>query len=646
MNRKERRATTKRSQTGAGSPDSAQTAQLFAEAVRHYQLGQGFDAEALCRRVLARDAGHAGGLHLLGVIAMQRGLFDEAVGYLSRAAEARPDIAVGHHNLGKALAAVIRPDAAAAAFERAVALQPDFAEAHKDLGIMLMALGRFREASAHFARSLALVPQLAENFSETVSTLLRVNPALGEGVARTAAAWPKRVPADQLLDVAGWAAIADDPMLLGVLTTTPVRDLALERFLTSVRAALLERAASSHDADPRLLEFCCAVARQCFNNEYVFTEGQDESDLVERQSKLLADAIEGAAEISPLRLAAVASYRPLATLLNVGKLLERAWPEAVDKLLAQQVREVDEERRIRATIPQLTPIEGETTAAVRRQYEENPYPRWVMAPSQPEPGAVDDHFKSAFPLSRFRPLGHRTGVDILVAGCGSGEHSIVTARRYRGARVLAIDLSLSSLAYAQRKTRELGLSNIEYAQADVLALGSIGRSFDVIEASGVLHHLSDPAAGWRELLKLLRPGGLMRVGLYSELARVDIVAGRQFIAEHGFDPTAAGIRRCRQEVLAPLPALARFPDFFSISGCRDLLFHVQEHRFTIPRIKEFLDEERLVFLGFELQPATSRDYRLSVPDDRAMTDLECWDTFERERPNTFAGMYQFWCQRG
>ena len=108
MNRKERRAATKRSQTGGGSPGSAQTAQLFAEAVRHHQLGRGFDAEALCRAVLARDAGHAGSLHLLGVIAMQRGLFDEAVAHLRKAAEARPDIAIGHHSLGKALAAAIR----------------------------------------------------------------------------------------------------------------------------------------------------------------------------------------------------------------------------------------------------------------------------------------------------------------------------------------------------------------------------------------------------------------------------------------------------------------------------------------------------------------------------------------------------------
>jgi len=445
MNRKERRAATKRSQTG-GSPGSAQTAQLFAEAVRHHQLGRGFDAEALCRAVLARDAGHAGSLHLLGVIVMQRGLPEEAVAYFRKAAEARPDIAIGHHSLGKALAAAIRPDAAAAAFEQAVALQPDFAEAHKDLGVMLMALGRFKEASAHFARALELVPQLAEDFGDTVSTLLRVNPALAEGVTRTMAAWPKLVRANELLDVAGWAAIADDAMLLGVLTTTPVRDLALERFLTSVRAAVLERAASSPETDPRLLEFCSALARQCFTNEYVFTEAPDECDLVARQSKLLADALEGQGGISPLRLAAVASYRPLSSLPHAGRLLERAWPEAVDKLLTQQIREVDEERRMRDSIPRLTPIEGEITAAVRQQYEQNPYPRWVMAASPPEPMAVYDYFKVSFPFSPFRPLGLRTGVDILVAGCGSGEHSIGTARRYQGAKVLAIDLSLSSLA--------------------------------------------------------------------------------------------------------------------------------------------------------------------------------------------------------
>ena len=85
--------------------------------------------------------------------------------------------------------------------------------------------------------------------------------------------------------------------------------------------------------------------------------------------------------------------------------------------------------------------------------------------------------------------------------------------------MLAIDLSRASLAYATAKTRALGLETIAYAQADIMRLGAIEQRFDLIESVGVLHHLADPYAGWRVLLSLLRPGGFMRIGLYSEIAR-------------------------------------------------------------------------------------------------------------------------------
>ncbi len=648
MNRKERRAAGKRSPAGSAAPAQAQAAHLFSEAIRLHQSGQVFDAEALCREVLARDGGHAGSLHLLGVIAMQRGLANEAVAHFRKAVELRPEIAVGHHSLGKALAAAGRPEVAAVAFEQALALKPDFAEACKDLGMMLMAQGRLKDASARFARALELVPELSENSGDTIATLRAVNPALGEGVARAAAVWPKLVPPDELLGAPGWAGLASDPMLLGVLSITTVRDTGLEWFLTSLRAAALKRAADApDDADENVLRFCCVLAHQCFNNEYVFAESAEEVALLERQKALLLDALANNSVIPPLRVAALATYRPLFSLPEAQRLLARAWPAALDKVLTRQIREVEEERRARDSIPRLTAIGGEVTNAVRQQYEENPYPRWVMAPSQPATMTVDEYLKGRFPLAPFRPVGGGAGVNILIAGCGTGEHSIGTARRYQDARVLAIDLSLSSLTYAERKTRELGLRNIEYAQADVLALESLGRSFDLIDASGVLHHLSDPAAGWRVLLTLLKPGGLMRIGLYSELGRADIVAARQFIAGHGFGSTADDIRRCRQELLAsPLRAsLIRYPDFFSTSGCRDLLFHVQEHRLGIPQIREFLAAQKLAFVGFELDGRGLLDYAAKNPGDRPMTDLGCWDSFERERPDTFAGMYQFWCQR-
>src|SRR5262249_16646583 len=194
-------------------------------------------------------------------------------------------------------------------------------------------------------------------------------------------------------------------------------------------------------------------------------------------------------------------------------------------------------------------------------------------------------------------------IDILIAGCGTGQHAIETAQRFAGAATLAVDLSLASLAYAKRKTTETGRVQIEYGQADILKLGALGRSFDLIESFGVLHHLADPFAGWRVLLSLLRPGGFMAVGLYSAMARPAIVAARAFIAGPGSPPPAADIRRCRQDLLADgaqFKNVVGSGDFFSMSNCRDLLFHVQEHRLTTPQIAGFIADNGLAFVGFDL----------------------------------------------
>jgi hypothetical protein len=95
---------------------------------------------------------------------------------------------------------------------------------------------------------------------------------------------------------------------------------------------------------------------------------------------------------------------------------------------------------------------------------------------------------------------------------------------------------------------------------------------------------------------------------------------------------------------ASFHTLTRFYDFFSTSDCRDLLFHVQEHRLTIPQIKEFLTAQNLRFIGFEVPDTVNQAYRSRFPGDAAMTDLDLWNRLELEQPAAFEGMYQFWCQ--
>ena len=536
-------------------------------------------------------------------------------------------------------------DDATRAYKRVLALKPDHAEASNNLGVVLLAQGKLSEASQCFAQALTQIPQLFQQFKDVYGTLLAVLPPLGEVIAKARAAWPQRLPVDQLLGHAGLAAIADDPLLLCMLQSTSVRDIGLERALTSLRAALL--ANTEKTVDDSILAFCCAMAKQGFINEYVFATTPEEDAQVDRLKAALDEAISSGTEIASMQVAAFAMYRPLHALPGADTLLANKWPYVLAGVLAQQLREPAQELALRSTIARLTAIDDAVSLRVQQQYEENPYPRWVHVAGHIVPTTIDNYLHDMFPTAAFTPLAKTDALDVLVAGCGTGWYALLMAQKFQGAQVLAADLSLSSLSFAKRSTPASLAGRIDYAQGDILKLGGIGRSFDVIDASGVLHHMADPIQGWRILLSLLRPGGFMHLGLYSELGRHDVVAARAFIAERGYGSTPDEIRRSRQDLLeTPMASLTRFYDFFNVSECRDLLFHVQEARVTIPAIKSFLTEHSLRFLGFDFGAPSLQKFRaLFARNGWAMTDLDRWDTVETEYPDTFSGMYQLWVQK-
>ncbi len=476
--------------------------------------------------------------------------------------------------------------------------------------------------------------------------LITNEPAVAAGIRAAMGAWPRRLSARECgaaIDV-----LAADELLRAVLDTALVNDGGLERLLTSVRAVLFDIAVHAKGKAAReMLGLAASLARQCFNNEYVFDVSDAERQMVAWLRALVRTALAERATVPASQLIALAAYAPLHTLERDRELTSRSWLKPLEALITEQVREPEIEAALRASIPRLTEIADPVSQKVRLQYEDNPYPRWVaVAPTPPVDGILA-HLRGLFPQAPLRAVAEPDAPDILVAGCGTGQQSIGTAQRFPTARVLAVDLSLASLAYAKRKSDAAGLG-IDYRQADILAL-SLERRFDMIEASGVLHHLAEPERGWSTLLRLLKSGGVMRLGLYSELGRANIVALQRLIAERGY--AAAGgddIRRCRQDLISGqdprFAAILHSPEFCSTSACRDLLFHVQEHRLTLPRIGAFLAQHGLALLGFELDARTLGDYRRAFPSDPAMTDLASWHRFETANPDTFRAMYRFWVQ--
>ena len=541
-----------------------------------------------------------------------------------------------------------RLDEAARTYKRLLVLKPDDAESSNSLACVLQAQGKSAEASLHFARALELAPRLFEQFDRIYATLLAILPPLAratQGIERT---WPQHPSLDQLLDRSALAAIANDPLLLTILKSSPVRDVRLERTLTALRAALLAQAAAEERGDDAALGLICALAQQCYINEYVFARMPEEDVLVDRLiAKLGNKSGKMTGEISHAQLAGLAMYLPLHDLPDAQAALGRAWPAPLDDVVAQQWREPMQERALRSTIPALTAIEDDVSLRVRQQYEENPYPRWVHAGGNVEAQTIDDYLRTAIPGAIFAPLGKVEGLDVLVAGCGTGSHPIELARKIIGSRVLAVDLSISSLAYAKRKTPASLAARLDYAQADILKLGAIDRNFDVVDASGVLHHMADPRAGLQTLLSLLRPGGLMHLGLYSETARRTVTAARKYIADQGYTTSGDDIRRARQDLLnSNLRSVGNIGDFYSTSECRDLLFHVQEHQLTIPKIGLLLEEAGLNLVGFVFDPPRAAHIAsLFAHAGKSLTDLVAWHDFEQHHPETFAAMYQFWVQK-
>ena len=668
-------------------PDFADAFVAMANALD--SLGRTAEAVESYERALIINPSYAEVHFNLGLLATAQGRHADAVKSLRRALEIRPDYAQAHYSLGMVLSSSDQLDVAEASLRRALSLEPNsvdilcaltniyLARGKSAAGLPLIAdmLERVQTSTVKlaFAGCVARAKFTVEDprIRATLTTaiveswgmpftlcwpalsLIMLDQRIARCVRIANGSWPARLPKAALFDAAGLTALAADPLLHAVLETAPVSTLEFERFLTCARHALMETVSNNQapdELDIAALPFFASLSRQCFVNEYIFDcDDREQSAAAACRTKLLA-LLDANAVIPPLLVLAVATYFPLHTLRDASRLLATNQPGPVDQVLRQQVREPLEEQALRAGIECLTPITLGVSEKVRSQYEQNPYPRWVKMPVQEQALRFNDELRRSLPFAPFTPMPDDSAPEVLIAGCGTGMHSIFVARRFRAIRVLAIDLSLSSICYAKRKTQELGITNIEYAQADILKIGEIDRTFDVIESGGVLHHLADPFAGWRILLSRLRPGGFMGLGFYSEVARRHVVKAREFIAANGYSSAPDDIRRFRRDLAAKtlsveLQWLSKQPDFYSTSDCRDLLFHVQEHRMTLGQIESFLDELGLRFIGFELDLQVLQKYRAGFPDDPSCINLRNWARFEADNPDTFIGMYKFWIQR-
>ena len=322
-------------------------------------------------------------------------------------------------------------------------------------------------------------------------------------------------------------------------------------------------------------------------------------------------------------------------------------------MLPLKLRQIDnpvDELKIINSIPILSKIADDISEKVRNQYEVNPYPRWEGLKLTVKQRTLKEFITENHLRLYDKSILKNKDVKILIAGCGTGQHSIEAAKWFKNSKITAIDLSKRSLAYAERQTRNLRIESIEYLQADILDILKLRKKFDIIESIGVLHHMNDPLHGWKNLVECLKPSGIMKIGLYSRLARRQITRFRKDISDQNHINNLSEMRRLRDIIVKSgaddFGIILKSPDFFSMSGLRDLLFNVNEHCFSLPEIATALDSMDLFFNGLQSpKPDTRERFSEIYSKKEDFFDLHKWHSFEQKNPDTFFGMYQFWCQK-
>lgn len=611
-------------------------------------------------------------LNLQGVALLRKGNTDQAIRKFKQATKIRVSNHDVYNNLGSAFRIVGKLDEAVDCFQKALALNPELKEAHYNIGQICFQQSNFPNAIDYFVAALDIDDTFVGAYSGLAACLKKVrfthhvthldNKILQlldfHGLVQPkeiAIAVLSLIKCDKVflsdLSAASLSSnaktfqtsikkLSKKTLFWKLISVSTVPDPLLERNLNALVAKFLNFL-EDLDVDDEIEYVLSNLILHCHMNEYLFTFDETVSKLL-ATCRNRSDKITGDITLSD---------PSILKLMLTGKIYNECWIPKVtvtDRFLSCFNRLVSEplaEERIKLALPSLGKIDNQVSAKVASQYEESPYPRWVNLQTYKHAITPAEFMKS---MNFDTNYSLRVAPKILVAGGGTGQHPIATASRFKDSEVLAIDLSKTSLAYAKRKADELGFRNLSFKQCDILETKLLGTQFEIIESVGVLHHMDDPLEGWRCLVDQLRTGGLIKIGLYSRLARKHVIKIREEIASQNLVLSMQTIKEYRSGILESdeehHKLIQESSDFYSLSSVRDLLFNIQETQFDLSEIKSILNDLKLKFLGFEDQ-AIIRDFKTMFPEKGSEVNLDYWHRYELSKPFIFSRMYQFWCQK-
>jgi len=633
-------------------------------------------AKKICLEVLTEEPEQVDMLNVMGRISIDEMDYDSAMILLTKALKADPEAVGSWINMAYLHLICRKPDHAEKCLNHALKLEPENFKALKVMGFTKLQQGNFIEA---FQTYRALIKQgfmdetiqsglgqsapmiKADTFDahlqndiESFLNLPEVSADSFSGISMSLLDHKYGLNNDDSkldLDV-----LAKDHFLLTCLSKINMPSQPIEELARSLRYCVLADSLHHTRIRDELVELAVALSLYSANNEYVMEIKRDEQEGLESLVMLLngfvadknwhPDDISGA-------MVLVTMYQPISSLGISEDISQRSindWAEFMQPIVEKTLFDNLHLSELATENERLDINSKSGTEQIVQHYSEAPYPRWTSIGYHTPTDYLQALHTEHPHFTPSQELKDKT-LELLVAGCGTGIQAIKAAKYFNNIKVTAVDLSPASIAYARMMANKLRIDNIDFYQGDLLDISKLGKEFDIIEVSGVLHHMPSPEDGLKALYDVLATGGLIKIGLYSEIARQQITETKELITKNNIEPSLENIQQFRamlmnKEIDGNFDDIIALPDFFNTSGCRDLLFNPIEHLYSTPKLQEMLDKFELNFIGFIcINHKMKALFDQQFPLDQNRKDLQNWHKIELENPSMFNSMYQFYCYK-
>ena len=256
------------------------------------------------------------------------------------------------------------------------------------------------------------------------------------------------------------------------------------------------------------------------------------------------------------------------------------------------------------------------TQSVRDLYEQFPYPSG--------PPVVRVGFDVRLLLSYGRRSRPREGpIQVLDAGCSRGVGLLACASLQPDVQFLGIDISRTGLKQAEEAAVEREIQNVRLQEVDLMTLDGLEPpegGFDVIFSSGVVHHLSDPARGLKNLASVLAPHGVLSLMVYGDRTKFHHVARAVEAFVEDKLPLTEKLKLGRELVQVLARGTGEEP-WAEAAGVDDVEFvdrylHVQEASYDVAGLWKLIDESDLSFLRWANGSAWNLGDRLGTGDTK------------------------------